>query len=404
MARQVRNFNGDSLVVLLNKCDRLDERELSKEILPDFEDYLKSAWDKPPARILCTSGRNHLKDPKWDPKALPRNDSDQFQTLRQLLFETFNRAGYGIDRRLENARSIYDYIVLQINSVAQKDAEKLSDILQRMQASEQTALKEALKALGNDEERQILGINVMLYQKLAQRWLGPVGWVVALWGRILVFGTGFTAMLRFGNPLRQLWGVATTLRHYKEAQGALDISQQGRELENALSDYQAALMYNWPDIAEALVARHMDRKVRDVTTILPDTKQLGENLSQLWQQAVQLEVQKAADHLSIFLLQLLFNLPAVGILGYAGWLTAVKFLAGNYLNSDFFIHALLTILFTLLLSFFLLQVIIRFSAGRDKIHQRAFSAIKNRIKTDSSLSQSPLSRQLAVVIGLAQKD
>ena len=403
MAKQVRNFNGASLVVLLNKCDRLDRRELSNKILPDFEDYLKSAWDKPPARLFCTSGRNHLKEPKWDPKALPRNDLDQFQTLRQLLFETFNRAGYGIDRRLENARSIYDYIVSQIKSVAQKDAEALSDILSRIQASEQNALKEALKALGNDEERQILGINVMLYQKLAQRWLGPVGWVVALWGRILVFGTGFTAMLRFGNPLRQLWGVASTLRHYKEAQGALDMSQQGRELENALSDYQAALMYDWPDIAEALVTRHMDRQVRDVTTILPDAKQLGENLSELWQQAVLLEVQRSADHLSIFLLQLLFNLPTVGILGYAGWLTAAKFLAGHYLNSDFFMHALLTILFTLLLSFFLLQVIIRFLAGKDKIHQRAFSAIYKRIKDYPSLSQSPLSRQLAVVIGLGHK-
>ena len=404
MAEQVRNFNGASLVVLLNKCDRLDEHELSEKILPDFEGYIKIAWAKPRARILCTSGRNHLKDSKWDPKALPRNELDQFQALRQLLFETFNRAGYGIDRRLENARTIYDYIVSQVNSVAQKDAEELSRILLRMQASEQTALKEALTTLGNDEERQILGINVMLYQKLAQRWLGPVGWVVALWGRILVFGTGFTAMLRFGNPVRQLWGMATTLRHYKDAKGALDISQQGQELENALSDYQAALMYNWPDIAEALVARHMDRQVRDVTTILPNAKQLGENLSQLWQQAVQSEVKRSADHLSVFLLQLLFNLPTVGILGYAGWLTAAKFLAGRYLNSDFFIHALLTILFTLLLSFFLLQVIIRFFAGRDKIHQRAFSAIYKRLKNYPSLSQSPLSRQLAVVIGLAHQD
>lgn len=85
-------------------------------------------------------------------------------------------------------------------------------------------------------------------------------------------------------------------------------------------------------------------------------------------------------------------------------LTATKFLTGRYLNSDFFMHALLTILFTLLLSFFLLQVIVRFLAGRDKIHQRAFSAIQKRIKNYPSLSQSPLSRQLAVIIGLAHQD
>ena len=403
MAGQVQNFNGDSLVVLLNKCDRLDGRELSEKILPDFEAFLKTVWNKPLTRILCTSGRSHLKDPKWDPKALPRNDLDQFKILQQLLFETFSRPGFGIDRRLENARTIRDYIVSKVNSAAKKDAEDLSHLLIRMKESEQSALKQALQTLGNDEERQVLGINVMLYQKLAQRWLGPVGWLVALWGRILVFGLGLTAMLRFGNPVRQIWGMAATLRHYKEAKGAMDISQQGEDLEDALSDYKAVLMQSWPDIAEALVARHVDDKVRDVVEILPDSKQLGENLSQLWRQAVQLEVQKSADGLSHFFLQILFNLPAVGSLGYTGWLTATHFFSGHYLSSDFFVHALLTILFALLLSFFLLQVIIRMAAGRNRIHRRAFYAIQKRLKNFGSLSKSPLARQLAVVIGLGQK-
>jgi GTPase SAR1 family protein len=403
MAGQVQSFNGDSLVVLLNKCDRLDGRELSEKILPDFEAFLKTVWNKPLTRILCTSGRSHLKNPKWDPKALPRNDLDQFKILQQLLFETFSRPGFSIDRRLENARTIRDYIVSKVNSAAKKDAEDLSHLLIRMKESEQSALKQALQTLGNDEERQILGINVMLYQKLAQRWLGPVGWLVALWGRILVFGLGFTAMLRFGNPVRQIWGMAATLRHYKEAKGAMDISQQGEDLEEALSDYKAVLMQSWPDIAEALVALHVDNKVRDVVEILPDSKQLGENLSQLWQQAVQLEVQKSADSLSHFFLQILFNLPAVGSLGYTGWLTATHFFSGHYLSSDFFVHALLTILFALLLSFFLLQVIIRMVAGRNRIHRRAFYTIQKRLKNFSSLSKSSLARQLAVVIGLGQK-
>lgn len=401
MVAQVRNFNGDSLVVLLNKCDRLDGRELSEKIVPDFEAFIRSAWNKPLTRILCTSGRNHLKHPNWNPKALPRNDLDQFETLRQLLFETFNRAGYGIDRRLDNARSIRDYVVSEITTAAGEDAKDLSTALVRMQDSERTALKQALTALGNDEDRQVLGINVMLYQKLAQRWLGPVGWMVALWGRILVFGLGFTSMLRFGNPVRQLWGMAATLRHYKEAKGAMEISQQGENLENALADYRAALLQSWPDIAEMLVARHMDHRVRDVTEILPDAKELGENLSHLWQNAVQSQIQNAADRLSSLLLQILFNLPSVGILGYSGWLTASHFLTGSYLNSDFFVHALLTILFVLLLSFFLLQVVIRLAAGRDRIHQKAFAAIQKRLENYSSLSQSPLSRQLTAIIGLA---
>ncbi len=405
MAGPVKNFNGDSLVVLLNKSDRLDGGELSQKILPDFAAFIQSAWNKPVTRILATSGRSHLQAPQWDPRALPRNDMDQFNQLRALLFETFNRSGYGIDRRLENARTIRDFILSEVSKAAQTDAKSLTDAAGRMQTSEQTALKQALNALANDEERQVLGINVLLYQKLAQRWLGPVGWLVALWGRVLVFGLGFTAMLRFGNPLRQLWGVASTLRHYREAKGAAeDLSQQGENLQSALADYRAALLQSWPDIAEILVQGRMQHRVRDVAEILPDAKELGENLSQLWQYAVQLEVQKAADRLSNLLLQLIINLPAVGILSYAGWLTASSFISGRYHNSDFFIHALLTILFILVLSFFLLQLLIRLAAGKNKIHRSAFAAVKKQINNYPSLTQSPLSRQLAVVIGLAEGD
>jgi hypothetical protein len=147
----------------------------------------------------------------------------------------------------------------------------------------------------------------------------------------------------------------------------------------------------------------MDNKVRNIAEILPDSKQLEENLSKLWQKAIQLEVQKSSDSLSHFFLQILFNLPVVGILGYTGWLTATHFLTGHYLSSDFFVHALLTILFVLLLSFFLLQVIIRLSSGRDRIHGRAFHAVQKRLKNYGSLSDSPLAQQLALIVGLGQK-
>ncbi len=404
MAGKVQRFNGDSLVVLLNKCDRLDGRELSEKILPEFDHFIRQAWDKPIARVLCTSGRTHLKDPRWDERALPRNDLDQFAELKQLLFDTFNRSGYRTDRRLENARAIRDYMVAEITTTARTDAKALDAVIAQMRESERTAMKHALEALGNDEERQVLGINLLLYQKLSQRWLGPVGWMVALWGRVLVFGLGFTAMLRFGNPVRQLWGMAATLRHYKAAKGALEISQEGGGgLESALAGYRAALMRHWPDIAEALVLGRMDRRVRDVAEILPDSQLLVHDLSKLWQCAVQTEVQKTADLLSHLMLQLLFNLPVVGILGYAGWLTATHFFSGQYLNTDFFMHAMLTIVFVLLLSFFLLQGIIRLTAGKDRIHRRAFRAVQAELQDYPSLSQSPLSEQLAAIINLSQR-
>ena len=41
LAPIVRRFDGESLVAVLNKCDRLDETELKERILPDFLDYIQ---------------------------------------------------------------------------------------------------------------------------------------------------------------------------------------------------------------------------------------------------------------------------------------------------------------------------------------------------------------------------
>ncbi len=67
-------------------------------------------------------------------------------------------------------------------------------------------MRQAATAFRGDGNALMPGINVRLYQQLAQRWLGPVGWLVAVWTRILVFGTGIASLLRFGNPVRQIVG------------------------------------------------------------------------------------------------------------------------------------------------------------------------------------------------------
>ena len=51
---------------------------------------------------------------------------------------------------------------------------------------------------------QTMGVNVKLYQKIAQQWFGPVGWLIALWARILIFGTGLMALFRFGNGCKRI--------------------------------------------------------------------------------------------------------------------------------------------------------------------------------------------------------
>jgi tRNA U34 5-carboxymethylaminomethyl modifying GTPase MnmE/TrmE len=401
MAPFIGLFNGDSLLVCVNKCDRQSEEELLNRIMPEFSAYLQGAWSKPVAHVLLISARSCLKDPQWDPKAPPRHDLNQFDELKRLIFETFNRSGYSVDRRLENAATLEEFILSGIRSESAREKENLTKALAMMQTAEQQALAKALSALkGEDAAQQMLGINVRMYQKLAQRWLGPVGWMVALWARILIFGTGFAALFRFGNPIRQVWGMLSSLRHYKESNAAVADTRKGERVDTALREYRADLYRQWPDIAEILIRSRFDPAVRRIESFFPDWRDLGSEMASIWGEALEKELERASAGLSRLPVQLLFNLPAVAVLGYAGWLTADNFFTGEVLSSDFFLHAVMTAMIIILLSFFLLQGLVRLAAGRRRIHRRAFMALQERMGDYRTLSATDLGRQVDGVLSL----
>ncbi|MEJ2167034.1 MAG: 50S ribosome-binding GTPase, partial [Desulfobacterales bacterium] len=68
MAPFIHQFNGASLVCVINKCDRQNELELKNRILPDFSTYIQNGWQTTADRLLCISARSHLQNPQWDPK------------------------------------------------------------------------------------------------------------------------------------------------------------------------------------------------------------------------------------------------------------------------------------------------------------------------------------------------
>jgi len=113
LAPFVSRFNGESLVGVINKVDRQDEKELKKRILPDFAAYIRDAWQIPIDRMFCISARRHLQNPQFDPTAAPKHDFDEFEDLQALIFDNMNRARYVVDRRLENARSLRDFVMAE---------------------------------------------------------------------------------------------------------------------------------------------------------------------------------------------------------------------------------------------------------------------------------------------------
>jgi GTPase SAR1 family protein len=397
----VRLFHGDALLVVLNKCDRQREQDLKENIVPDFSNYLQKAWEKPVHHLLCICARNHLKNPDWDPKAIPLHHFDQYAKLKKIILGTFNRAAYVVDRRLENALNLKNYLFKEIQTEAQTDAKMLDYAREQLVALERQAVKEASTSFRTKDSDRFLGINVLLYQKLTQKWFGPVGWLIAMWARILIFGTGMAAIFRFGNPLRQIWGIMSSLMHFKTSQAAVAETNSTHKAESSLRHYRLFILKQWPVIAEAMIKGRFDYSVRNPETSGKDNEAIIQAISSLWSDALDETILKTANRFSGFFLQLIFNIPTLGILCHAAYLTTIHYFAGDYFSSEFFIHAFLTMIIILFLSFFILQALIRIFGGTHQITRGTFHLMKSRVETWPGTCSNPLINQIQSVLVLA---
>jgi energy-coupling factor transporter ATP-binding protein EcfA2 len=400
LAPFIRRFSGEALVGVINKCDRQDEAELKNRILPDFEKYIQADWQTPVDRMLCVSARRHLQAPEFDKTAGPRHEFDQFEDLRELLFDNLNRAGYVVDRRLENARSMRDFVFAEAGHEISRHRSSLVTARQQMQDAEKKSFLDAVAAMKNDDTRQLFGVGLLVYQKLSQRWVGPLGWMIAIWARLLIFGAGMAAMFRFGRPVSQIIGMISAWRHFKESKAAVAETSSDERVGAGLRTFRISAMSNWPDIAEALVDGGFDSAVRRVEDVLPDPGAFSDKLGEIWSGTLDAEMERMARKLSGMLLQLLLNLPMFAVLGYTGWITVQRFLQGSYLAVNFFVHALWTIGIILLLSFFLFQILVRLVASPERVTARAFEKLKRRADQFDTFTANPVLNQLATIIQL----
>jgi len=400
LAPFIRKFSGEALVGVINKGDRQDEAELKNRILPDFAKYIQAAWQTPVDRMLCISARRHLQEPQFDETAGPKHDYDQFEDLRELIFDNLNRAGYVVDRRLENARSLRDFVFAEASQEISGHRSSLETARQQMQEAEKKSFLDAVSAMKNDDTRQLFGVGLLVYQKLSQRWVGPLGWMIAIWARLLIFGAGMAAMFRFGRPVSQIIGMISAWRHFKESKAAVAETKNDERVGTGLRTFRISAMSNWPDIAEALVGGGFDSAVRRVEDVLPDPGTFSDKLGQIWSSTLDSEMERMARKLSGMLLQMVLNLPMFAVLGYTGWITVQRFLQGSYLALNFFVHALWTIGIILLLSFFLFQILVRLVASPERVTAKAFEKLKRQADQFDTLATNPVLTQLETLIQL----
>jgi hypothetical protein len=234
----------------------------------------------------------------------------------------------------------------------------------------------------------------MFYQNLAGRWWGPVGWLVALWARFLMAGAGVVATLRFSNPILQLWGLVSSLVRYRKTRNAVEEAATGGELAPVMLQYRLTLQRAWPDIADRLVALGFGGDVRDASADLPDEEALHRRLSASWKSKLEAVMDRRAAAVSGFFLQVLFNLPTLTVMGLFAFQSVKNFLSQSTLPSGYFLHATVSVLMVWLLSFILLQVVVRLASGRNLL-DRAFRQL---VDDSPSEGYEPLGRSIVAEI------
>ncbi len=369
--------------------------------MPDFLEHIRRGWQVPADRVFCISARGNLNDPDWDAAAAPRHDFDEFEDLQQLVANTIDQAGYVIDRRIENVRGLRNFVFEEAGRQVLDHKSVLSAAAERIAAAEKKALEDALSGLQESGAQPLFGLNVLVYQKLAQRWLGPMGWMIAVWARLLIFGSGIMAVFRFGRPVRQVLNRLSALKQSKDAQSALEDPEKDQQMATAFRNYRLAVLESWPEIAKSLVRGGFDSSIRNVEDALSGTVGFEQKLAAIWSGALDGQIQRLTAKLSGLFVQVFFNLPALGILGYCGWLTLESFFSGEYLSGDFFMHAFWAIGLVLFLSFFILQLCIRAAASTNRITARAFDKLKHQLDHLEELNQNPVKAQLDTVLALA---
>lgn len=396
-------YPGSLLYVVLNRCDRLQEEELKQSILPDLQQHLQTAWQKKVDAVFCISARSHLQNPHWPEGEKPLHKFDQYRQLHDEIFDTLNQSSRLVDSRIERAQHLVALIRNSAGSAVAGVRENLTriraDIL-RLELEARTSAVKAMKATGGE---MLTGIHAMFYQKLTGRWWGPVGWLVALWARFLMAGAGVLATLRFGNPLVQLWGLLSSLVRLRKTRQAVAEASSGGDLHPILLKYRYTIQQTWPEIAGQMVAAGFNSSVRSLTNMLPDDKELGQRLTSGWKTTLDSVMDRRAASLSGFLLQLFFNSPTLALMGLFGYQSVKNFLFQNTLPSGYFLHAVISIVIVWLLSFVLLQIIVRFAGGRSLLDRAFDRLIKDTGAGDQELLSSSLINEIDTILLLEDK-
>ncbi|MEN6478528.1 MAG: hypothetical protein ABFD20_02680, partial [Anaerolineales bacterium] len=232
--------------------------------------------------------------------------------------------------------------------------ESARDQLRHANQAMTNALQEKLKRRAS--ELRGLDLHAALYGRLASRWWGPVGWLVALWSLIV---RAVAWLSHLGQHHRPLAGDSVTAL-------PLDVSGLDEVLAALYAEY-------WPPAADALSAAGLSR-LREPQRWEDEVQHASEQLQAHSAVAVSEALEQSARRLAHPLLQVALNGPVLGLLGWVGYQTVAAFVSGDYLPAEYFQNAGTALLALWASGFVLLQVIVSV-AVRSGVKKRAARAL-----------------------------
>lgn len=372
----VSSFPHEALYVVLGHCDRRQPDELRKTILPDFETHIEQAWGRSPARIFSVSARSNLRSPNWPETAQPLHDHDEFQDLRSTIFDSLNRGGVAIDARIRHAEHIAGYVNDAVREQLEPCEPGLRKAEEEIRELGRSAVKAAIESVGSRGEDALWAVDLMLYQRLSQLCWGPIGWLVALWSRLLSVGTGIMNMLRHGNPVVQAIRAASSGRPGGSPGDASAGAASSQWVEEALRHFRAEIGRKWTDTTRQLLDLGFESTIFDPDLSVGDEPRLKERLAVSWTSALAAAVESASRALGAWPLQILLNLPVLAVAVMVAFESVTSFFARNYLAADYFRHALVTLLLVWLLPFIVFQLLVRMVGGARLLRRAAAAALQ----------------------------
>jgi energy-coupling factor transporter ATP-binding protein EcfA2 len=344
----VERLPAESIVVVLNKVDRVPPDAL-EEVLADFQEALRAEWGLQPEHVYLISAKSSAPDARFVPDETPINSLNEYPALETFVHSILDRASQVADRRSARGERLLDLYRERVRA-------SLAD-----RASSRAGAQEALEELGERVKESLqrdtagspygmasLDMQTTLYGLLAQRWWGPVGWLVGLWA----------ALLR----------IASFVKHPRLAASSI-LDQATRGDEMAIQSWRSQeiehlLALAWPAVADQLVAAGFATNVRASSIWRERLDSASAEMPTRLATLYRARLERLARHLAAWPLQLLLNLPTLGMLAWVATDAVLAFAWKQALPVTHLQTGAIAVIAVWLLGYIVLQVLTLASLSR----------------------------------------